>query len=126
MGSQVLLVEDETLLARNVKTFLERRDYQVSIADTIRAATALYDEIKPDVVLIDQNLPDGVGMDLIRSIRSRTIIWSNPSLSTRLLSFWKSCWPKLGLSSLYPISRPKKKNAAEWSEYLEIQWPSRH
>jgi two-component system response regulator AtoC len=70
MGSQVLLVEDEALLARNIKTFLERRDYQVSIADTIRAATALYDEIRPDVVLIDQNLPDGVGIDLIRSIRS--------------------------------------------------------
>jgi len=69
MARLVLIVEDEVLLARNVKTYLERRDYKVAVADTVRAAHSLYEELQPDAMLIDQNLPDGVGMDLIRKIR---------------------------------------------------------
>ena len=69
MSSLVLLVEDEALLARNIKTYLERREYEVEIAGTLRQARQLYDELKPEAMLIDQNLPDGNGMDLIRRIR---------------------------------------------------------
>jgi len=70
MNRLVLIVEDEALLARNVKTYLERRDYKVAIADSLRTALTHYQELQPDAVLIDQNLPDGVGMDLIRKIRA--------------------------------------------------------
>jgi len=69
LSSLILLVEDEALLARNIKTYLERREYEVEIAGTLRQARQLYDELKPDAMLIDQNLPDGSGMDLIRRIR---------------------------------------------------------
>lgn len=70
MAHLILIVEDEALLARNIKTYLERRGYDVVVADTIRVAAAKYDEQHPDAVLIDQNLPDGVGMELIRKIRT--------------------------------------------------------
>ncbi len=70
MTSLVLIVEDEALLARNIKIFLERRGYEAACADTVRAAMTLYEEIHPDAVLIDQNLPDGLGMDIIRKIRA--------------------------------------------------------
>lgn len=70
MRSLVLLVEDEALLARNVKTYLERREYEVVVAATVRSAVKLYEELQPDAILIDQNLPDGVGMDLIKTIRT--------------------------------------------------------
>lgn len=70
MAHLILIVEDEALLARNIKTYLERRGYDVVVADTIRVAAAKYDEQHPDAVLIDQNLPDGVGMELIRKIRA--------------------------------------------------------
>jgi len=69
LSNLVLLVEDEALLARNIKTYLERREYEVAIAGTLRQGRQLYDELKPDAMLIDQNLPDGSGMDLIRRIR---------------------------------------------------------
>jgi CheY-like chemotaxis protein len=65
----ILVVEDEALLARNIRTYFERRGYEVALAGTLRAAFSLYDEIHPDAVLLDQNLPDGVGMDLIDAIR---------------------------------------------------------
>jgi two-component system response regulator AtoC len=70
LRSLVLIVEDEALLARNVKTYLERREYEVAVTGTVRGALSLYAELQPDAILIDQNLPDGLGMDLIRKIRS--------------------------------------------------------
>lgn len=69
MRSLVLIVEDEALLARNIKTYLERREYEVAVAATARSALKLYEELQPDAILIDHNLPDGVGMDVIRKIR---------------------------------------------------------
>src|SRR5450432_2678554 len=66
----ILIVEDEALLARNIKTYLERRHYKVAVADSVSTALSLYEQLQPDAVLIDQNLPDGVGMDIVRKIRS--------------------------------------------------------
>ncbi len=66
----VLVVEDEALLARNLKTFLTRRGYEVVLADCVEQALALYAKTEPDAVLLDYNLPDGTGLDIIQHIRS--------------------------------------------------------
>lgn len=71
MPGVVLLVEDEPLLARNVRTFLERKGYRVEIADCVAAARRLYGELQPDAMLIDHNLPDGTGLSLIGEIRKQ-------------------------------------------------------
>src|SRR3954452_21016920 len=71
MPSLVLIVEDEMILARNVKTFLERRGYDVILAENIRTASRLYAESQPDALLIDQNLPDGIGLHLVKTIRAK-------------------------------------------------------
>ena len=69
MRPLVMIVEDEALLARNMATYLGRRDYEVVVADTVRRARALWDEARPDAVLIDHNLPDGTGLDLLAGFR---------------------------------------------------------
>ncbi|MFO1079998.1 MAG: sigma-54 dependent transcriptional regulator [Reyranellaceae bacterium] len=71
MPGVVLLVEDEPLLARNVRTFLQRKGYRVEIADCVAAARRLYGELQPDAMLIDHNLPDGTGLSLIGEIRQQ-------------------------------------------------------
>jgi len=71
MSGLVLIIEDEALLARNMKTFLERRGYTVETADSVATGWKRYNELQPDAVLIDHNLPDGTGLSLIGEIRKR-------------------------------------------------------
>lgn len=69
MSALVLIVEDEPLLARNMKTFLGRRGHQVVLAGGIAEGRLLYAEKQPDIVLVDHNLPDGTGLAFIQDIR---------------------------------------------------------
>ncbi len=65
----IVVIEDEALLARNLKRFLESRRYEVFVADTVAGGLALCREVGPDAVLVDYNLPDGTGLELIRQLR---------------------------------------------------------
>ena len=69
MAVTILIVEDEALLARNLARFLERRGYEATVAVTVKQGIAQYGELHPDIVLIDHNLPDGTGMEVIRHVR---------------------------------------------------------
>jgi DNA-binding NtrC family response regulator len=64
-----LLIDDE----HNFRTFLgealEDVGYEVRHAATARAGLAIAREWLSDVVLLDQNLPDGSGLDLIPALR---------------------------------------------------------
>jgi two-component system response regulator AtoC len=75
MPGLVLIVEDESLLARNMKTFLERRGYEAETVDTVAKGFARYNELHPDAVLVDHNLPDATGLSLIGDIR-KTDRWT--------------------------------------------------
>ncbi|WP_439813593.1 sigma-54-dependent transcriptional regulator [Zavarzinia sp. CC-PAN008] len=69
MAASILIVEDESLLARNLARFLERRGHQASIAATLAEGRTLYAQLAPDLVLTDYSLPDGTGLELIGAIR---------------------------------------------------------
>jgi two-component system response regulator AtoC len=73
MTHSILIVEDEPLLSRNVGRYLERQQYEVAQAPTLARGIACYEELRPDVVLVDHTLPDGTGIELIRHIRQRDL-----------------------------------------------------
>ena len=73
MNRSILIVEDEPLLSRNVARYLEHQQYEVAQAPTLARGVADYEELRPDVVLVDHSLPDGTGIDLIRHIRQRDL-----------------------------------------------------
>ncbi len=73
MSRSILVVEDEQLLARNIARYLERQQYEVAQAPTVARSIAAYEELRPDIVLVDHNLPDGTGIELIRHIRQRDL-----------------------------------------------------
>ena len=70
MPGVVLIVEDEAVLARNIKMFLERKGFEAITAGNVSEGLARYSDCQPDAVLIDYNLPDGNGVDFIRRIRA--------------------------------------------------------
>ena len=65
----VLLVEDEELLAWALKHQLELQGYTVQEAPTLAAAERQLARQRPDVVLLDINLPDGNGLDFLAARR---------------------------------------------------------
>ena len=65
----VLLIEDEATLARNVKRYLERHDYEVHLSGEGADGLEQFERFKPDVVLLDLNLPDASGLDVLARLR---------------------------------------------------------
>jgi DNA-binding response OmpR family regulator len=64
-GVDVLLVEDDPLLATSLARNLIRVGAEVTIAGTLEAAFAQVRRKKWDVIVLDQMLPDGDGLDVI-------------------------------------------------------------
>jgi DNA-binding response OmpR family regulator len=65
-GLGILIVEDEPLLRRQITAGLERLGADVTAAGTLEAARRLTMDLSFDFVLLDVNLPDGKGTDLIK------------------------------------------------------------
>lgn len=62
----ILVVEDEPLLRRQLTANLERFGAEVTVADCIKVARQHLGGGQFDFVLLDVNLPDGLGTDLLR------------------------------------------------------------
>ncbi|WP_055666614.1 response regulator transcription factor [Desnuesiella massiliensis] len=71
--TEIYYVEDDRDIAFGVKKYLENKEFQVTILETVRAAKNVLDTKLPSLILVDWNLPDGSGQDLCKWIRNR---WS--------------------------------------------------
>lgn len=67
---EIYYVEDDETIAGMVRDFLGQRGYQVSVLPTIAQAKAALKADRPEVVLVDWNMPDGHGDMLCRWIRA--------------------------------------------------------
>jgi len=67
----ILLLEDQPSMASFLSQGLSEEGHVVEHARDIGAARALLAETGFDLLLIDRNLPDGDGLDLIRSVRQQ-------------------------------------------------------
>lgn len=68
--TRVLLADDHPMIASALEMLLRGTDYQlVGRARSGKEALAQIDEVKPDLVLLDVNMPDGSGIDVLRKLR---------------------------------------------------------
>lgn len=68
---KILVVDDEKMIRWSLGEALRGWGYQPVEADTAAGAMALFDAEAPTAVLLDINLPDGSGLDVLRQIRRR-------------------------------------------------------
>ncbi|HUZ00177.1 MAG TPA: response regulator [Thermomicrobiaceae bacterium] len=71
MSDSTLLVEDDAQLRGILQRSLERRGHPVRVAATGAAARALLTAEPADLVLLDINLPDETGWEVLRWLRER-------------------------------------------------------
>lgn len=67
----VFVVEDEHILRRELKILLENALYQVTAPDTFEKVACQVKDVKPDMVLLDINLPGISGFDICTQIREQ-------------------------------------------------------
>lgn len=72
MGSEyaVLLIEDDAMVRAWLRLALQRSEFRVAgEASTVAGARELLDRRRPDVLLVDQRLPDLSGTEFVKELR---------------------------------------------------------
>lgn len=69
--AKILIIEDEPELVRVLRSYLERAGYAVISSGRGDDGLQLWEREKPDLVLLDLNLPGADGLDVARAIRKR-------------------------------------------------------
>jgi DNA-binding NtrC family response regulator len=67
-NKRVLVVDDEEIITLVMENLLSQEGYEVDIALNVSQARKLLKERKPILVLLDKNLPDESGLDLLGDI----------------------------------------------------------
>jgi len=71
MSIRVLIVEDEALIRWSLRKKFEERAYEVHEAETGESALQQLADGDFDLVMLDYQLPDMTGLDVLRSLRER-------------------------------------------------------
>jgi DNA-binding NtrC family response regulator len=70
MGPTVLIVEDEATLARNLAAYLERLNYDVHVAASAEDGLQQFNDLHPELVLLDHCLPGISGLEALQRMRA--------------------------------------------------------
>ena len=68
---QILLLEDDTALGRGIQLALQGQEAQVTLMNTLAQAREALGKGRFDLLLLDVNLPDGSGLELLRQVRGQ-------------------------------------------------------
>ena len=66
---KILAIDDQQLILLSVEKRLKEIGYNVAIADSGEKGISLFDSFKPDLVLVDINMPGMSGLDVVSHIR---------------------------------------------------------
>lgn len=66
----VLIVDDEVDICYFLKRNLDRKDYTASFVNTLKEAKKIVETQWPNIVLLDNHLPDGLGLDFAEEVKS--------------------------------------------------------
>ena len=68
--TRVLLVDDHPMIAAALEMLLRETDYQLlGRARSVAEANSQLSRLKPDLLLLDVNLPDGSGLDVVKRLQ---------------------------------------------------------
>ncbi len=70
---RILLIEDDAVIARGIELILEREGFHVYVTDLGEEGADLGKLYDYDIILLDLNLPDMSGLDVLRTLRNARV-----------------------------------------------------
>lgn len=97
----MVIIDDEVDLCHLMKTYLNDLNYDVYLAYTLTTGLALLNEISPDILFMDNNLPDGLGWEKMEDIREK-----HPMLKINLISAYEYIPHNISIDRVNVIEKP--------------------
>src|SRR3989442_1103831 len=69
--SRILVIDDNDLIGSMLKEALTEHGYEAKVAMDANSGYATAVNFRPDLMLVDVQLPDVVGFDLVRAMKNR-------------------------------------------------------
>lgn len=91
--AKVLIIDDEVDLCLLMKAFFSKKEYDVFIEHTLSDGLNALEKIKPDIVFLDNNLPDGLGWEKAPGIMERY-----PQMQLHLISAYHPNLPNIRIT----------------------------
>jgi sigma-B regulation protein RsbU (phosphoserine phosphatase) len=76
----VFVVDDDASIVRTIEGFLKRAGFRTSSAGDVAGALRGIREKRPDLILLDVNLPDGTGFEVCHSLNAEARAFTAPVL----------------------------------------------
>lgn len=67
-GETILIADDEKLIRWNLRTQLGKAGFGTIEAESVLETLKAIHEQQPDLIILDQRMPDGTGLDVLRSL----------------------------------------------------------
>jgi len=71
MKIKILILDDDRQLAEEMSKFLINKNYEVKIAHSLKESEKQIATFHPDIAFLDLKLPDGSGLDFLRTIKQQ-------------------------------------------------------
>jgi DNA-binding NtrC family response regulator len=81
---KVLIIELEKTLRQSLSNFMERNDFDVVVADSLREGTSIFNKTAVEMVICGDRLPDGSGLEILKEW-----VTQNPKLISILMTVRK-------------------------------------
>lgn len=72
---KILVVDDDPAIRNLILRFLSQKNYQMQSAHDGKTALTMFEQFKPDLVVLDVNLPDALGYDLCQKMQEGTDVF---------------------------------------------------
>jgi DNA-binding response OmpR family regulator len=76
----IFVVDDDTTIVRTIDGFLRRAGFRTESASDVRGALKEIRARRPDLILLDVNLPDGSGFDVCTTLSNEASAFTTPVL----------------------------------------------
>jgi DNA-binding NtrC family response regulator len=108
---KIVIIDDEEDLCHLMKSYFLELDHDVFLANTLGRGLTLIREVSPDVVFIDNNLPDGLGWE-----KMSYLLKEFPSCKINLISAFDQFPSGLKSQSVTILEKPLRLNTLK--DYL--------
>jgi len=104
-AKKILIIDDETDFCLLLKAYFVRKNYDVYLSYLLTQGMKLLEQIEPDIVFLDNNLPDGFGWEKVEDIKKMF-----PHIELNLISAYAYKPLKINFPDIHIWEKPLQLN----------------